>query len=297
MDKPVDIETDIQKAKQQQLLGRMAAAGKFKKSLPRVDPQQFPLWHDKFRGLPNAMARSALFTCANPRDAREQFKDHKVVSLSNYSIHYTGEELRQDDEDVFLQIVHIARNFVCGEVIEITGNQLLRLLKWGNSKKDYVRLRSIINRLKIAVVYIRSNDGTGGYSGNMIRKFIWQNEDEAGDESKRVKWKLYLEPEIINLFANDAFTILEWHRRSQLGWLAKWLHSFYHTHERPYPYTTKAFHALSGSKAKDLRGFRRDLKNAHEKLYEIEFLKEWVYNPETDTFIVERRGIIPKLAA
>ncbi|WP_420915446.1 plasmid replication initiator TrfA [Burkholderia glumae] len=72
-------------------------------------PVQLPLWAPRKRGLPNPLARCALFTASGKTEPRIDFKRSVIASLEGYEIAYTGEELRQDDQDVFLQLVHVAR--------------------------------------------------------------------------------------------------------------------------------------------------------------------------------------------
>lgn len=268
-----------------QLIDEIDAKIKAKRVIPRSGPQQLPLWRDHLRGLPNAMARSALFTCANHRAARSEFKREKIATVAGYVIHYTGTELRQDDEDVFLQIVHFARIQPLGDVVEISGNALLRALGWNSGAKSYARLRDIIERLKEGTIKISHENGNTGYAGSLIRKFAWQTDDQSG---ARTKWKIYLEKEIIALFADDAYSLLDWDDRAKLGQLAKWLHSFYYSHRSPLPYKVQTLHGLCGSKAIDMAGFRRDLKKALDELVVIGFLKAWKHDPATDTISVIR---------
>lgn len=248
-------------------------------------PMQLPLWENRLRGLPNAMARSALFTCANHRSPREDYKRHLVASLGNYEIYYTGVELRQDDEDVFLQIVHLARTTPLGDVVEVSGNQLLRVLGWNNSSRDYDRLRSSIERLKDGTVRIANKDGTAGYAGSLIRKYAYQG---LGDSDHRTKWQIFLEREIANLFGDKTYSLTGWDERLRLKPLSKWLHSFYHTHEAPFPYSTEKLMVLSGSKSSDVRYFRRDLKAALDELVVCGFLSSWKHRKENDVFEVVR---------
>lgn len=258
---------------------------KRKRAIPRSGPLQLPLWPQHMRGLPNAMARSALFTVGNHRAPRIEFKRDKIATVAGYEIFYTGTELRQDDEDVFLQIVHFARMHKLGDVVEISGNALLRALGWNASSKSYDRLRSIIERLKEGTIKIAHESGKRGYSGSMIRKFAWQNDD---DSAARTKWKIYLEKEIIELFTDDEYSLLDWDDRRQLGYLAQWLHSFFYTHKEPFPYKVETIYSLCGSKATELAGFRRDLKKALDSLVDIGFLESWKHIPEIDTIVVKR---------
>ena len=83
---------------------------------PTVTQLQLPLWPNDLRGIPNAFARSALFNVANARKGeRSNVKRLEIAALRGISITYTGEELRQDDEDVFLQLLHIARDTELGQ--------------------------------------------------------------------------------------------------------------------------------------------------------------------------------------
>ena len=62
--------------------------------------------------------------------------------------------------------------------------------------------------------------------------------------------------------------------------MAKWLHAFYATHEKPYPYTVRKFYQLTGSKIKEFRHFRRILKRNLEMLVEKGFLSSALVTDE-----------------
>lgn len=93
------------------------------------------------------MARSALF-CVGSRKPRRQMKNEVIASLEEATIRYTGAELRQDDEDVFLQLCHLARGRPVDDMIEFSAYAMLKSLGWGHSSKAYQRLRDCIDRLK-----------------------------------------------------------------------------------------------------------------------------------------------------
>lgn len=256
-----------------------------KRAVPRITPTRLPLRREQLRGLPNSMARSALFTCAHPRTPRAYLNRQRIASLANYEIYYTGAELRQEDEDVFLQVVHLARYAPVGEVVEIAGNQMLTALKWNNSKRDYDRLRDCIDRLKEGTIRVTQDGGKSGYAGSLIRKFTWQQDQGTGT---RMKWRIYLEREIVALFGDEAYTLLCWEDRSKLSRLAKWLHAFYHTHGEPYPIKAETLMRLSGSKFSELRDFRKEIRKALDELVAIGFLKSWSRRPDSDVFAVTR---------
>ena len=57
--------------------------------------------------------------------------------------------------------------------------------------------------------------------------------------------------------------------------LAKWLHGFYSTHAKPYPYKVETLHNLCGSADKSLRSFRQKLKKALDELVSVGAIEGW----------------------
>jgi hypothetical protein len=247
-------------------------------------PLQFPLWGNQVRGIPNQFVRSALFRPAGKNEERARFNREIMASLAGFKLGYTGEELRQDDEDVFLQAVHLARLMPPGEDVEITGHQFLKALKWGVGAKDYTRLKESMFRLKEAVVWITTASEKHVYGENLIASLEFEQQDNVGIKTS---WTFNLNPKIVGLFTRDNYTLIDWEHRLALPPLAKWLHSFYSTHRDPYPYKVQKLHELCGSKCKELRAFRFLLKKALNKLQDNGFLT-WDYDEAADTIIVTR---------
>jgi hypothetical protein len=251
---------------------------------------QLPLWEERVRGLPNSFARSALFTSANRSVERENFKRRKIATLRGAEIFYTGEELRQDDGDVFLQIVHLARQQPLGDVVEFSGYALLKDLEWTTSKGSYERLRDSINRLSSTTVLVKTDGSyTGqsekGFGGSLVRKFEWNADAERGTSQC---WRIWLEPEIVVLFGRDTYTRIDWAQRLQLPPLAKWLHQFYFTHEKPIGYKVETIRTLCGSRIAVLAKFRYKLREALALLVEVGFLVSYDIDSRTDILNVVR---------
>lgn len=250
---------------------------------------QLPMWPEDMRGLPNAFARSALFTVANARKgARDNFKRKLIASVNGVSITYTGEELRQDDEDVFLQILHINRHHELGIPVQFTAYAMLRELSWTTNSASYRRLIDCLDRLKASAITVTldlPSGGSRGYSGSLIRSFRWRQ--EGGTEPMR-QWQILLEREIVSLFGPTDYSRLEWRTRLQLAPMAKWLHSFYYTHREPVPYSVARIKELTGSEIKELYQFRYKLKKALESLVEAGFFVTARIDARTDLVFVER---------
>lgn len=236
---------------------------------------QLPLWAEYRRGVPNDLVRGALFTVGNSSAKRAYRKSAVIAALGNIEIVYTGEELRQDDEDVFLQLVHLARMSPLGCFIEFTAHSLLKALKWPTNSRSYGRLRDTITRLNATGLEVRSENR--GYSGSLIRDFEWRGAD--GSSSRM--WKVRLEPRIVALFGHVAYSQIDWDQRLKLGNLGKWLHSFYYTHAQPYPLKVETIHRLCGSTTRSIAKFRQLLRSAMEELIAVGFLDSWDIDKNT----------------
>src|ERR1700752_350994 len=63
---------------------------------PRTAPTQIPLWPSNVRGMPNSLARSALFNVNRASAPRAYFrKGREIASVGGTTITLSGEELRQ----------------------------------------------------------------------------------------------------------------------------------------------------------------------------------------------------------
>lgn len=262
------------------------------RSLVPAGPTQLPLWGEKARGAPNALARSALFTCADKRKPRRTFDREVIVSVAGQEIRYTGKELRQDDLTVWLQIVHLARMQPLGNQVELSAHALGTQIGWGEGGDTYKRLRESIARMREGTVWVDKPDGKG-WSGNLIMRLEWS---DAGSKSKE-KWKIYLDPNILKLFQPDSFTLLNGEERLGLTPLAQWLYLFYSTHCSPFPYKVETLYGLCGSTSAELAGFCRNLVRALEVLKERKIFEGFVHDKRARTIHVIRRKQPPALTS
>lgn len=260
-----------------------------------LESKQLPLWGDAKRGLPNVFARSALFNARRnsvaKEEAREYLKNAPVASYSNYAISYRGEELRQDDASVFMQLLHLARQHEVGDRVYFTAFSMIKSLGWGMNGETYKRLRECIERLAANTVKIQIKDQTAGYGKSLVRAFYWK--DDASGESLS-SWCVEFEPEIVVLFAASAYTLIEWQERRLIGsraTLALWLHSFLATHESPIPISVAKYYELSESRCRHMFHFRAQLKQSLDRLVEIGFVENYEITPADLVHIhLRRRG-------
>ena len=240
-----------------------------------IQPTQLPLWSDRVRGLPNPLARSALFTVGSCTEPRFFAKQHRTIqTLAGWVMTVRGEELRQDDEDTFLQLVHLARTQPIENGVEFSAYSLLKEMGWSKNGASYARLKATLDRLQGTSLRIASEaGGFKGYQGGLVRKFTWKSPDS---EEPLTRWRVWLEPEIVSLFGPTQYTQLWWDQRLRLkSNLSKYLHSYFASHEAPYAMKVTTIRALSGSRTARLTDFRKLLRTALDELVRESFLDSW----------------------
>ncbi|MBC8738507.1 RepB family plasmid replication initiator protein [Paraburkholderia sp. UCT31] len=286
----------VERAKQLEEKARAKASAELAPAneiVARAAPTQIPLWPSNVRGMPNSLARSALFNVNRASAPREQYTKKEIASVDGTTITLKGEELRQDDADVFLEILHLARDTQISERVEFTGYAMLKMLGWDYSGKGYKRLMKTIERLQESTVNVSFEGKKKGFQGQLVRKFLWKGGDETETDGN-TRWTAYIEPEIAHLFSHDDYTRLSREQRLRLkSELSKWLHSFYHTHAVPYAVSVRYIHQQCGSKAKSLAHFRVTLRRSLNELTKVGFLAEG-YLDETDKVqVVRAKRTIP----
>lgn len=249
-----------------------------KHGVPAEPPKQLPLWQESVRALPNEILRCSLFTVRNQRSRRETFEDEDLAMIGNGSISYTGIELRQDDQDVWLAILHLAREQPLGEWVEFTPYRIKKLLGWSRSSIYTDKLRRTLQRLQATTLTLRlerfAQQGRKGATVSLVRKFQWQ--DEQGERLDR--WRVWLEPEIRVLFGDVHYTKLDWETRRRLqGSLSRWLHGYYASHREPLPVHVDTIRQASGARTKSLKRFRQLLREGLAELVRHGFLEDhWI---------------------
>jgi len=79
-------------------------------------PKYLPEWPDGQRAMPNEILRSALFNCRNRNVSRVFMKEVEIAVIGDGQVIYRGEELRQDDELVWMHLMHLTKKTHWGNV-------------------------------------------------------------------------------------------------------------------------------------------------------------------------------------
>lgn len=251
------------------------------KETPHINDLALPHVPMNKRIIPNDMIRSSLFNVSNHNCKREYLKDTTLCSFYSTEIIYTGEELRQDDEDIWLQLIYTASDQQ-SEKIQFRPYTFLSQVGWPSRTQYKTRLKDSLTRMSATTLKIYNRDFQQGIGLSLVRKFEWTE-----NEAKLKEWCVWLEPEIVKLFSalGRMYSKINWTQRKQLKPLAKWLHAFYSSHADPEPIYVGKLLQLSGSKMKSTKHFKEILRESLTELCQISFLSEFFIDAKNYLYV------------
>ena len=256
-------------------------------SLPLQLDLLFPdTLHDTQRVIPNDYARSSLFTARNKREPRRTLTQEKLFHLhEGVSILFTGIELRaEDDEIVWLQILHYATRVPLGDAFEFSIKDLVSDVAWSKNGRYYDKARECISRLKANEVMV-FNEKAYGKSGaiSLISKYSTVNDSEG----KPTQYQVWIDPNLVVLFAGNTFTNHSWVTYRNLSPVARRLADYIESHKHPFPLGVEKFKAMCGTSNKALPGWRRTVREACAEVENSKLVKR-VYLESDDNIYVSR---------
>lgn len=232
---------------------------------------QLPLWPDAIRCLPNEIIRSALFNARNRKLARAYLRQSEIAVIGEGRITFTGEELRQDDETVWLQLLHMAKERSLGQTVEFTPYSFCRAINWTIDGRSYTRLRRCFNRMQATSLSVYSKRLKEGVSLSMIPVFRWQ--DSETGQALRL-YQVQIAPQLVELFGNVHYTYLEWEQRLALPvGIATWLHGYLASHRQPHPIKIDTVKRGAGITTENCDRVRQLIERALSELKDVGFLE------------------------
>lgn len=220
---------------------------------------RLPLWPEPVRAVPNGFLRSALFG-AIAKGRRRYINGEDLAAIDGVTIRYKGERLDQGDLDVWESVLHAVRLQELGSQCRLTSYALLKLMGKTDTGKNRVTLQNRIERLVANALTVKQGRYT--YIGSLIG-FAAKDEDTQ-------EWVIELDPRLRPLFAADQFTQIEWTVRHALdgSQLAQWLHGFYASHAKPFPFKAETLLKLAGSENDNPSSSRQKLRKALDAVAE-----------------------------
>lgn len=258
-----------------------------------VTQLSLPFWPEQFRALPNEIFRSALFNARNRKLAREYMKDREIFVIGSGCVTYTGEELRQDDETVWLQLIQLAKTQPVGSTVHFKARAFVKAIGWPIKSDSYKRLRGCLTRMQatsLKVIAKRLGEQSGK-AISMIPSFEWQDKET---QQTLTEYEVVLAPALVSLFGGKGyFTRVEWAQRLSLpDGLATWLHGYLASHAEPHPIKLETIRSGAGLATEQLYHLRELVIKALDELKRVKFLKSWtIAGPDKDLVIVERASL------
>ena len=226
----------------------------------------FPNWPDDRRAAPNDMIRSALFGVVQ-RGRRKMLDKAEIPTPPGWKLYYTGRRLDQIDLDIWLEVMHHARNTTPGEAICFTLRSILRALGHHDGASAYEWLKERLESMTLGGFSYQSADGkTAGATGSLFRDF---RIDKATGEGV-----VETNPRLRSLY--ESITYLDFAGRLALdSQLSKWLHAVIASHARWIPTKVETLMLQSGASYTRLRDFRSDLRAALDELAARKRVRSW----------------------
>lgn len=255
----------------------------------RIPPQT-----DGQRIAPVAFMQSALFRVGGKNAKRVDFKDKIVASAPGVKLIYSGTELRQDDLDVFAQLLHEARDSLVdskeGLEVRFSGYGLLSKLEQPQTKRYYDNLRASLDRLQKGTINVTLVDPlsqrTNKVQAQLLRKFF------VREDEKQSQWHVWIEPEVAELL-HPKQARMEWSERKLLDRpISKWLHGHMSSFgdQEVFAAPETELMRLSGTGTSSMRTFRASIKDGLTEMSDKGVIFDWKIH-EGVVFVARKAGV------
>ena len=225
------------------------------------------LSRNDLRHIPNDCARSSLFTTRHRREPRKAMQQEKLFSYNeSVELQYTGIELRaEDDELIWLQMIHYGRTVAMGEPYVFTVKEIVKDLGWAKNGRNYDRVRESISRLKANEIKIKNTKAYGkGGSMSLIQEY-----EEVNDEDGKAHFfSVYINPNLIALFAGNTFSSHHWLSYRELSPVARRLADYIQSHKHPFNLDLNRFRKMCGSSTLAMKSWTQTVKKACQEVVE-----------------------------
>lgn len=217
---------------------------------------------------PRVFAASALFTTRNNNQPRELIKGKKIATAPGVgTLEYRGEELRYNDLEVWQVIIELGRTNQIqksNHTLRTNVYQVLKLMEWNTSGREYKQLRDCLERLKATALSAVSESGNAIHSVSLIARFTILSTSEL---------EIVLDPEIYKLFQADL-ALLSFKDLKNMPALTRKVYEILKA-EPSQDLSVTNYMELSGNNYKHARQFKPRLINALKQLQAGGYIEKW----------------------
>lgn len=257
---------------------------------------QFPLWPEPERAAPNAFLRSALFGVVQ-KGKRRYCKQEELAAWPDTTLAFTGEQLDQYDESVWLQLVHLHRvqGVQPGQPLYVNAKArgFMREFGRGHGANTAKAFYESVCRMEACGVHLTQRiDGKEvEYISSLVQKAARVKNDE--------RWAIVLNPDLVPYFEAGHYSRLDWQTRNALPTdLARWLHGYVSSHQatsrHPHRIGLERLRELCGATTA-LKDFRWKLKRAMAELEHVGAVLSWrLTDGDALEFVRLRQRLLPE---
>lgn len=249
------------------------------KKLKMIDQLQLPLFDD-MRVNVGTLVRGALFNAKSSKQERKVITNQTVAMTGDITAIYTGVDLRQDENLLLGELLHLQKQFRYGEIIKASPLTLLKNLGWSDSPSSYARLFASLSYLKATcITIIEENTLTQEKEYKLGGKSLVESFDGNYIKGQLCGiWEIRITDQMSDLLTNKTATLIEHETRLGLSKtsspLALWLHSYLSEFKEPRPLSITFYREQSGLSEQypKLWRFKEALKRACDLLVEHKVL-------------------------
>lgn len=196
------------------------------------------------------------------RHARKHIR--RVFTTTNgASIEYRGEELRQTDLTVLLEMLHLRAGMATSCEIEFSPYTFCSQIGWSDSKADAERLKESLLRMRQSIVIVE-RDGTKGSTVGFVSQFSWDG----------AKWRAMIDERIGSLFSIKPTYLIIAQRKALSQGLQTWLYGYIRANKCGWAVPLESIHGACGSESKNMQEFARSVREALKRLAALHVVTE-----------------------
>jgi len=179
------------------------------------------------------------------------------------SIEYRGEELRQTDLTVLLELLHRRAGMAASCAIEFSPYTFCSQIGWSDSKADVEKLKDSLLRMRQAILIVERNGNKGNTVG-FVSEFSWDG----------AKWSATIDDRIGGLFSIKPTYLIIAQRKALSQGLQTWLYGYVRANKCGWAVPLETIHEACGSESKNMQEFARSVREALKKLAAIKVVTE-----------------------
>lgn len=179
------------------------------------------------------------------------------------SIEYRGEELRQSDLTVLLELLHRRAGMATSCELEFSPYTFCSQIGWSDSKADAEKLKESLLRMRQSIVIVERN-GTKGSTVGFVSQFSWDG----------AKWTVTIDERIGGLFSIKPTYLIIAQRKALSQGLQTWLYGYVRANKCGWAVPLETIHEACGSEGKNMQEFARSVREALKKLAAINVVTE-----------------------